>query len=44
VATKTPAATAKAGAQTTINNQLKVAAATATITATMTVMTTTIKT
>mgnify|MGYP000751559869 CR=1 FL=1 len=44
VATKTLAATAKAGAQTTINNELKVAAATATITATMTVMTTTIKT
>ncbi len=30
VATKTPAATAMAGAQTTINNQLKAATATAT--------------
>jgi hypothetical protein len=37
-------ATAKAGAQTTINNELKVAAATATITVTMTAMTATIKT
>jgi hypothetical protein len=39
VATKTPAATARAGAQTTINNQLKGAVATAMETA----MTTTIK-
>jgi hypothetical protein len=35
-APKTPVATAMAGAQTTINNQLKVSAATATETATMT--------
>jgi hypothetical protein len=44
VARKTPAATAMAGAQTTIINQLQVAAATATETAMMTVMTTTMKT
>jgi hypothetical protein len=44
VVTKTPAVTAKAGAQTKINNELKVVAATATITATMTAMTMTIKT
>jgi hypothetical protein len=37
VATKTPAATAMAGAHTTINNYLKEAAATATETGTMTV-------
>ncbi len=44
VTTKTPAATAKAGTQTKINNELKVAAAMATIIETMTAMTTTIKT
>jgi hypothetical protein len=44
VAMKTPAATVMAGAQTTINNQLKAAGAMATITATMEVMRTTIKT
>jgi hypothetical protein len=38
VATKTPAATAMAGAQTTINNQLKATAATAMEMATMTAM------
>jgi hypothetical protein len=40
VATKTLAATAMAGAQTTINNQLKAVAAKAKETATMTAMTT----
>ncbi len=44
VATKTPAATAMAGAQTTINNQLKAATATATATAMMAVTTITMKT
>jgi hypothetical protein len=43
VATKTPAATAMVGAHTTINNQLKEAAATATETAMMTVMTMTME-
>jgi hypothetical protein len=43
VATKTPAATAMAGAQTTINNQLKAAAATVMETATMTATTKTNK-
>ena len=38
VVTKTPAGTAMAGKQTTINNQLKAAAATATETATVTLL------
>ncbi len=44
VATKTPAATAMAGAQTANNNQLKAIAATVTGTATMKATTTTMKT
>ncbi len=44
LATKTPAATAMAGAQTTINNRLKAVAATATETAAMTAMTMTMET
>jgi hypothetical protein len=43
VVTEKPSATAMAGAQTTINNQLKAAAVTAMETATMTVMTMTMK-
>jgi hypothetical protein len=44
VATKTPATTAMVGAQSTTNNQLKVAEAMATETGTMTVTTMTMKT
>ncbi len=44
VATKTPVATAMAGAPTTMNNILKAVAATAMVTATMTAMTMTMKT
>jgi hypothetical protein len=44
VVTTTPAAKAMAGTQTTINNQLKVAAATVTERTTMTATTTTMKT